>query len=734
MADPLTLTYKVVTSRSGNDHRITVSDASLSTVSDDFREPAAGDVTIIGVDALTTTMVRSSVPRGIVAHPTDGTVRLVTEMDMELLALDAELDDSTVPIPTGPSVVNVGVSVADAERAFFTAGEGFVFREPPAGTAAQVDNLSCTTCHPGAHHDGKIHMSAAVSQTAAVVTPSIFDVGDTEWVFFDGLRTIIDIAAGCTYCGANRFFDTTKAFTDGLVGPGSPYTDVAKVTDPAELTEDAAVGRAWFDAMACSRCHQGSLASFPRTNDPAPSQTGPIATATGTADRMLNDRTQVFITFIGGADLVSNRNRTIVGTRPWDPRLDKAVNTPSLAGGWDNRPYMHDGRFATMADVLDNTWLATDTVCGEPRLVSATPWVCKDLGAVPDNFMDMQDVAAGDPLVFTPAGGFNFATHASPAPSGRTSVKSHLTTQGVYDEMIAFLASLSALTDPCSGTAGLAITAPKAIYDAQANETTVMWDTSTPVASELSASWSGGSASWFLDPESHHEFVIDHAADPALEVRLDARLDLCRKVASQVTIDLDGVDTWTAVTPLECDESVLGWHTDIQTGCLLEWGIKNRNGVYTHSTTTGAALVHSVTVPVAPGDRYMARVTPLMPGAASTVFYWNASPCASGGGGLGKSRDLAGVVTGVRTIYPNPFNPSTTVSFGMEQAGQVTVRVYDVSGRLVRTLADRQYPAGTHDLVWNGRDEGGRGVASGTYLVRFETGDLQEVQRIALLK
>lgn len=71
--------------------------------------------------------------------------------------------------------------------------------------------------------------------------------------------------------------------------------------------------------------------------------------------------------------------------------------------------------------------------------------------------------------------------------------------------------------------------------------------------------------------------------------------------------------------------------------------------------------------------------------------------------------------------YPNPFNPSTTISFALDQSARARVEVYTISGRHVRTLADRSFNAGPHQVVWNGADEGGRQVASGTYLYRMTT-------------
>jgi hypothetical protein len=73
--------------------------------------------------------------------------------------------------------------------------------------------------------------------------------------------------------------------------------------------------------------------------------------------------------------------------------------------------------------------------------------------------------------------------------------------------------------------------------------------------------------------------------------------------------------------------------------------------------------------------------------------------------------------------YPNPFNPSTQITYTLPQPSRVTLRVYDVAGRRVATLHDRAQPAGTHGATWDGRDQAGQSVASGTYLYRLEVVD-----------
>jgi hypothetical protein len=73
-------------------------------------------------------------------------------------------------------------------------------------------------------------------------------------------------------------------------------------------------------------------------------------------------------------------------------------------------------------------------------------------------------------------------------------------------------------------------------------------------------------------------------------------------------------------------------------------------------------------------------------------------------------------------ITPNPFGPRTTIAFELPRAGDGTLRVYDVGGRLVRTLWQGTLPAGAHRVTWEGLDAGARAVPAGIYLMRLEAG------------
>lgn len=85
-------------------------------------------------------------------------------------------------------------------------------------------------------------------------------------------------------------------------------------------------------------------------------------------------------------------------------------------------------------------------------------------------------------------------------------------------------------------------------------------------------------------------------------------------------------------------------------------------------------------------------------------------------------------------VAPNPFNPSTEISFTLPSRGHVKVALYDVRGRLVRTLVDGHMEAGQHSVRWMGRDNHGRKQASGVYLALFESGVVRMTRRLTLVQ
>lgn len=84
--------------------------------------------------------------------------------------------------------------------------------------------------------------------------------------------------------------------------------------------------------------------------------------------------------------------------------------------------------------------------------------------------------------------------------------------------------------------------------------------------------------------------------------------------------------------------------------------------------------------------------------------------------------------------YPNPFNSSTSIEFGLPRQSQVTVTVYNLLGQNIRSLVDRDESAGNYTIIWDGKDASGEPVASGVYFYRFETGDHSETKKMLLLR
>ena len=83
---------------------------------------------------------------------------------------------------------------------------------------------------------------------------------------------------------------------------------------------------------------------------------------------------------------------------------------------------------------------------------------------------------------------------------------------------------------------------------------------------------------------------------------------------------------------------------------------------------------------------------------------------------------------------PNPFNPVTTIRFGIKESGHISIRIYDAAGRFVTTLVDESRSAGSYTAEWNGRGVDGRVVASGVYFYRLKTKEFEETKKMILLK
>ena len=84
--------------------------------------------------------------------------------------------------------------------------------------------------------------------------------------------------------------------------------------------------------------------------------------------------------------------------------------------------------------------------------------------------------------------------------------------------------------------------------------------------------------------------------------------------------------------------------------------------------------------------------------------------------------------------YPNPFNPETAIRYALPRDEKVTLAIFNIRGQLVKTLVDEPVRAGHHSVLWKGRDDADRPVASGIYFVQMQAGDFRQIRKLALIK
>jgi hypothetical protein len=90
--------------------------------------------------------------------------------------------------------------------------------------------------------------------------------------------------------------------------------------------------------------------------------------------------------------------------------------------------------------------------------------------------------------------------------------------------------------------------------------------------------------------------------------------------------------------------------------------------------------------------------------------------------------------SGLTGAVPNPFNPRVRIGFNLDRVSPVSLVVFDLRGRRVRTLIEESRPAGTGEIIWDGTDDSGRAVASGVYTVRFVGAGRTDHEKVTLVR
>ncbi|MDP6169042.1 MAG: FlgD immunoglobulin-like domain containing protein, partial [Candidatus Marinimicrobia bacterium] len=83
---------------------------------------------------------------------------------------------------------------------------------------------------------------------------------------------------------------------------------------------------------------------------------------------------------------------------------------------------------------------------------------------------------------------------------------------------------------------------------------------------------------------------------------------------------------------------------------------------------------------------------------------------------------------------PNPFNPVTNLSYDLPEDAMVTIAIYDMMGKVVRTLVNGQQSAGYKTLQWNATNNGGRPISAGLYIYTIQAGTFNQTRKMILLK
>ena len=101
---------------------------------------------------------------------------------------------------------------------------------------------------------------------------------------------------------------------------------------------------------------------------------------------------------------------------------------------------------------------------------------------------------------------------------------------------------------------------------------------------------------------------------------------------------------------------------------------------------------------------------------------------------LNEDENEVSPATRVLYNYPNPFNPSTTIFWQQENAGQTSLSIYDIKGQKIKDLTSKEYAAGEHSIIWNGSDADDNTCSSGVYLVRLQNSEGVSTQKVVLVK
>jgi hypothetical protein len=230
------------------------------------------------------------------------------------------------------------------------------------------------------------------------------------------------------------------------------------------------------------------------------------------------------------ADRLSLRNMTDVGTRTDLLVRVSGVNTPAIAGAWDNAPYFHDGRYRTLEEVLDHTWLEPGS---EDGVFVAAP--ISSHNPADNAFDQFAPTTPGNPVTSVEGLPLHpFRSHEpGNGPPGATSVTDHLALVGTEarNELLAFLRASSSQTDLCAGAQTPSIMNLAVVTSGPPTcVATITWSTPFPVSTRWGAPMVDELEYGHTSVGTSHQAILDETAASA---KVTAQSPICGTSAAQ---------------------------------------------------------------------------------------------------------------------------------------------------------------------------------------------------------
>ena len=180
---------------------------------------------------------------------------------------------------------------------------------------------------------------------------------------------------------------------------------------------------------------------------------------------------------------------------------------------------------------------------------------------------------------------------------------------------------------------------------------------------------------------------------------------------------------------------------DASSSFLVSFAI---DGAYTSGASSGPNRVMSTYQPTSTSWTYTTNggtrkwwgffVDQSYPPIDSNIVYLIRAYVSYTASGVKETVELLPTAYSLDQNYPNPFNPSTIIRYELPKAGNVQIKIFNSTGQEVRSLLDDFEPSGTHNLMWDARDNHGQHVSSGIYFYRIVAGDFVQTKKMILLK